>query len=941
MRLPFFLLLLTCIAAAPADRPTTDVFQSQIQPLLKRFCYECHGDGASAADLALDAFPTLADIRKATPTWAKVIRHARTQTMPPPDAERQPTQAEREALVDGLTRELYNLDPKNPDPGPMVVRRLNHAEYRNTVRDLTGVSFDPTHIFPQDDTGYGFDNIGDVLTLPPMLVEKYLAAADKILDQAIPTERPEPVQRRLTPADPPRTLTSKDEDSVSLPVTVQTPGEYSIRVQAYAQSTTRPAKLSLMIGDTVIQDVPVTANEQKPGWYEARVGVRPGKHTFHAAVRRLRGPGEDRTVVAGRVGVEQGGSVTVKDMIVEGPLKASIHRPDLKPGTKAGRHGDLVSLPESGSEAAVTVDVPRPGDYVIRTVACASYCGQGAARMELLVDGQPVRAFDVAAPANFQASPDAGKLKDGAERALPQIYEARTRLAAGRRKLSVRFVNDLYDAKNPHPNYRDRNLFVRYVELVDPSSPPSAGPMTEPMRELFVKHIGPRSTGGGAAVPHSATAARAILAEFAFRAWRRPPQRDEVDRLVGLYTLARKNDEAFEASVKHAMKGVLVSSSFLFRGEVMAPSSPGKNPTRLVGDYELASRLSYFLWSSMPDDELLDLAKRGAVRPNLNAQVRRMLASPKSKAFVENFAGQWLQFRNLDAAHPDDKKFAAYDDKLRDAMKRETQLFFESIVREDSSLMDVLTADYTFLNARLAKHYGIPDVSGDEFRKVSLAGTKRRGVLTQGSVLTLTSNPTRTSPVKRGKWVLESLLGTAPPPPPPDVPALDGEGQKLTGTNRQRLEQHRADPNCASCHAPMDPIGFGLENFDAIGAWREKEGGDPIDATSAFADGSKFTGPVELAELLAKTRRNDYFRAVTEAAMTFAMGRGVEPYDQPAVDAVVGNLQRNDARFSTLILGVVNSVPFQMRRGEAFSVPGAAAFGGIVKPAEGPAARLP
>jgi hypothetical protein len=267
--------------------------------------------------------------------------------------------------------------------------------------------------------------------------------------------------------------------------------------------------------------------------------------------------------------------------------------------------------------------------------------------------------------------------------------------------------------------------------------------------------------------------------------------------------------------------------------------------------------------------------------------------------------------------HPDRRKFEAYDDRLRDAMQRETQLFFESIMREDRSILDVLTADYTFVNERLAKHYGLDDVKGNDFRRVSLASTPRRGVLAHGSVLTLTSNPTRTSPVKRGKWVLENLLGVEPPPPPPDVPPLEQEGKKLVGTVRQQLEMHRADPTCASCHAPMDPIGLGLENFNAIGAWREKDGDAKVDASAEFADGTKFNGPVELVKLLAETRRNDYFRAATEAALTFALGRGNEPFDAPAVDKIVDELHQADGRFSALVLGVVNSVPFQMRRAES------------------------
>jgi hypothetical protein len=397
--------------------------------------------------------------------------------------------------------------------------------------------------------------------------------------------------------------------------------------------------------------------------------------------------------------------------------------------------------------------------------------------------------------------------------------------------------------------------------------------------------------------------------------------------VLRLYSLAAGIGMEFRAAVKHAMTGVLLSSSFLFRGEPaparaaqVADARAQAKHAEPIDEVELASRLSYFLWSTMPDDELLGLAERGELLRNLDAQVRRMLASKKADALVDNFAGQWLQFRNLDAAHPDRKLFKTYSDRLRDSMIRETQLFFTYIMRQDRSLMDVLTADYTFVNQPLAAHYGIKgEFKGNEFKKVSLEGTQRRGVITQGSVLTITSNPTRTSAVKRGKWVMENLLACPPPPPPANIPPLDGEGRQLKGTVRQRLEQHRESKACASCHAPLDPIGFALENFDAIGAWRDKDGNTPVDASSAFVNGPKFTGALELIDLLAKTRQKDFYRSVTESALTFALGRGIEPYDQPAVSQIVRDLQSNDGKFSTLIFGVIDSVPFQMRRAEVRS----------------------
>ncbi|MDQ3441221.1 MAG: DUF1592 domain-containing protein, partial [Planctomycetota bacterium] len=495
---------------------------------------------------------------------------------------------------------------------------------------------------------------------------------------------------------------------------------------------------------------------------------------------------------------------------------------------------------------------------------------------------------------------------------------------AGKHTFAARFVNNAKFPDHAEPNLSDRNVYVQQLEIVDLSAAPLPPPMTSPVRELFVKHAGQAAGVSNAEVRADAQVARALLKEFTYKAWRRPVKDEELDRVMKLYGLAVEHGETFHAGVKHAMNGVLVSSSFLFRGEpAPVAQGGGGNAATLaqpIGDYELASRLSYFLWSTAPDKELLRLAEKGELRANLHAQVKRMLASDRSEALVDNFAGQWLQFRNLDAVHPDRKLYKIYTDRLRDAMIKETQLFFSHIMREDRSLMDVLTGDYTFVNEMLAKHYGLKDdVKGEQFRRVSLASTPRRGVITHGSVLTLTSNPTRTSPVKRGKWVLESLLGCPPPPPPANVPPLESEGRQLKGTLRQRLEQHRESKSCASCHAPLDPIGFGLEHFDPIGAFREKDGEAPVDASSAFVNGPKFTGSIELVELLAKTRKKDFYRSVAEASLTFALGRGVEPYDQPAVERIVRDLQANDGKFSTLVYGVIDSVPFQMRRGNVGS----------------------
>lgn len=913
-------------AEIPAANAPGDTFRTHVIPLLQQYCYECHGDGASAGDLELDRYQTREQMVQATKTWQKVIAYTRNHVMPAPEAESHPSQDQRDQLVAAMQQALYQFDPANPDPGRVTIRRLNRTEYRNTVRDLLGVTFDPTIDFPQDDTGYGYDNIGDVLSLPPMLMEKYLVAAEKLLDEAIPPQRVQQEVRRVAatearasfdaPGDRVRDgwvkLSSDEEDSLSVAGESPAPAEFRVRVLAYASyfapppagsTDNEPLKLSFMVDDAVAGELDVTADQSKPQWYEMRVGVPAGRHVLRTAMLRRRGLEADKHISDGRIGHEQPGAIHVKELLIEGPVAGAVQRfsgDRLKTaGETPQRQGRTVVLHRTNDQATAEAKIPSDGKYVLRLQAYADHAGNEPPKVELQLDGKPLETFSITAPSAYQPAPGAPEVESSARRAVPHVYQLQTTLAAGQRKLSVRFTNNLLDKENPNPNRRDRNVYVQYLDVVQLNGEPASPPMAQPMRKLFAKHNG----DGGA---------RTILSEFTLRAWRRPPQSEEIAGLMQLYRFARKNGEDFHGGVKHAMKGVLVSSSFLFRGE---PAPADQDAVHPIGEYELASRLSYFLWSTMPDDELLDLAAKGRLRGNLEAQVRRMLASPKADELAENFAGQWLQFRNLDAAHPDDKLFEGYSDRMRDAMKRETRMFFESIMREDRSLLDILTADYTFVNERLAKHYGIDGVKGEQFRRVSLADTPRRGVLTHGSVLTLTSNPTRTSPVKRGKWVLENLLGAAPPPPPPDLPPLISDGEKLTGTVRQQLEKHRADPTCASCHAPMDPIGFGLENFDPIGAWREKDGAHPIDATAAFIGGPEFTGPRELAELLATTRRNDFLRAATENTLTFALGRGVEPYDQPAVDTIVKTLQADDAKFATLILGVVKSVPFQMRRG--------------------------
>jgi hypothetical protein len=399
--------------------------------------------------------------------------------------------------------------------------------------------------------------------------------------------------------------------------------------------------------------------------------------------------------------------------------------------------------------------------------------------------------------------------------------------------------------------------------------------------------------------------ARRFLTDFARRAYRRPVRKEEVEGLLKYVSLALRRGETFQKSIEYAVAATLCSPNFLFRVEHVSP----------LDNYGLASRLSYFLWSSMPDDELFNLAARGKLRDPiiLAAQTRRMLRDVRAAALSENFAGQWLQLRNLTTVSPDPGRFPDFNEELRNAIRKETELFFRSIVEDDGSVLSFLNAPYTFLNEPLARHYGISGIKGKTFRRVVLSGDQRGGLLSQASLLTITSNPTRTSPTRRGRWVMENLLGTPLPPALPNVPPLpDDKKAPLTGTLRQRMEQHRADPACAGCHAQMDPIGFGLENYDAVGRWRDREGEIPIDASGVLPGGSKFAGPAQLKKVLLQ-QKMEFVHCLCQKLLTYALGRGMESEDQKAVDQIVRKSARDDYKFSTLITAIVGSELFRTR----------------------------
>ncbi len=559
-----------------------------------------------------------------------------------------------------------------------------------------------------------------------------------------------------------------------------------------------------------------------------------------------------------------------------------------------GNRHDGARILTSHGEITAAWTNDRPGLYKLRIEAFGDQAGDEPAKMQVTIDGRQVQEFAVPAT-----------------RDEPQTIVLRLPLGEGRRRLGLIFTNDYYVPEHPDPARRDRNLWVGEVQVIGPIVPPNKP-------SAFYRSIEPRLPPP-AHFPLAeedrqamAAASREILASLLPRAYRRPVEADQIERLTQFLLANVDAGDSYPLAMQRTLQVVLISPKFLFRDEAreQAPNDQAKGP---VDEFALASRLSYFLWSSMPDETLHRLAAEGQLRANLSEQVKRMLADEKSQALIDNFAGQWLHTRQLQTMTPDAKQFDAYDQQLAAAMRSETLHFFAAILRENRPLVELLDADYTYLNERLARHYGINGVAGDHIRRVKLTDRRRGGVVTQAAMLTLTSDPTRTSPVKRGKWILEQILGDSPPPAPANVPELEEVEGEPTGTLRERLEQHRTNEVCASCHRPMDPLGFALENFDAIGRWRDTEGKFKIDAAGELPDGSRFEGPIGLKRLLIE-RKDDFRRALARQLLTYALGRGLEHYDVCAVDKVCQQTEDEGDTLAAMVVAIAESDPFQFQR---------------------------
>ncbi len=669
------------------------------------------------------------------------------------------TELERPGGPGGSTSQPICVAGEPRDPGRVTIHRINRAEYDNTVRDLLGTTTQPAADFPYDDHGYGFDNIADVLSTAPLLVEKYEAAAELLVDELLATP-------------------------------------------------------------------------------------------------------------------------------FEGPVRSQFEAEDLGGSTGALFGGGTAWNLYSNGTVSQTFEVEIPGAYNVSTRVFGQQGGPDPVRIEVTIDGRSL----------------GGALDVPETSASPRTIEVRVDdLTAGTHTLSVAFLNDYYDADNGV----DRNLIVDWLAVEGPLdyNPPANNP------EAYARVMVCDPT----AMDRDECAAE-IVSRFAKRAWRRPVTEDEVNRLVALANIAFAEGDGFDVGIGLSLQAILLSPHFLFRVEL--DPVPTSTEPHALSPHELATRLSYFLWSSMPDDRLMSLADDGTLRDEavLRQEVRRMLEDSKADALVDNFAGQWLYTRALDDAFPDPNVYETWNDELKASMRAETRMFVKTFLSEDKNFIDMLDADFMYLNDPLARHYGLPEPgSPTELVRVDMTGARRGGFLTQGTFLTVTSRPRRTAPVIRGKWILEQLLCDGPPPPPANVPGFP-EGMEVTGSVRERTEAHRADPSCRGCHEVMDPLGFALEHYDGVGAWRDRDGEYAIDSTGTLPDGRAFADAQELAQILKSDPNTPH--CMTEQAFVYALGRGHEVHDVCSISDITEAFNEGGNTFSALVEAMVTHPSFTMRRGE-------------------------
>ena len=761
-RLPLVAMLFLSFSSAmtfaqrAAEIPTSQILDNTLQ----QYCVVCHNETLRTADFSLEGV-TASELSKHTSALEKVLRRLASGEMPPTGMPR-PSESARFELVSWLEARLDEHASDNPNPGSPAIHRLNRAEYSNAIRDLLGIDLDHSEDLPADDSGYGFDNIGDVLTVSPLHIEKYISAARRASRLAVGTLTPKPIVERYAP-------------------------------QAGTQ------------------------NEAIDGLPQNERGGILFKHVFPFYA--------DYTI-----------TIRVR-----------------------GRR-----MPH----------MPSP-------------------QLDVRVDGERIKLID-SAFSNLEAQQGT------------RLYEIPLTIEAGEHEIAAGFLNEyLIPETSSEGDLKSAfNYSVDYVLIGGPYATTRVG-IQESQERIFICRP--------ADVDQEEDCARKILSNLARRGYRGPVTPEDINPLIGLFSEGRKDGGSFEHGIEMALSGLLVSPRFLYRSPAL-PEGGNVNDIYELSDIDLASRLSFFLWSSIPDEELLLIAEEGNLKKPeiLSAQIDRMLTDPKARALVDNFGGQWLHLRNVQDWTPDPERYDYFDNSLRYAFQQETELFIANMIKEDRSILDLIDADYTFVNERLAEYYGIDGVEGGYFRRVPLIGTGRGGLLGQGSILMVTSYPTRTSPVLRGKWVLENLLGSPPPPPPPDVPALDDSAEISAGSLREALEQHRANAACAVCHDRLDPLGFALESFDAVGRKRVTEHGLEVDDTGSLPDGTVVDGIDGLRNVL-MMRRDEFVETFAEKLLTYAIGRGLEPSDRSTLREIRRTVEASDYRFSALVGGIVGSVPFRMR----------------------------
>ncbi|MGP0068647.1 MAG: DUF1592 domain-containing protein [Isosphaeraceae bacterium] len=808
------MVLLALLMFAPrnraAENPAVARFEERVHPILIDYCYRCHAAGTNKGGVAFDEFGTGEGFLKNRNLWWAVLKNVRAGIMPPAEKPH-PTPKEIGVLADWIKRDVFGSNPDEPDPGRVTIRRLNRVEYHNTIRDLMGIEFKAEEEFPPDDSGYGFDNIGDVLTVSPLLLEKYFQAAETIVKTAVPRVSkiiPERTYRGVEFRGEERGLNGDRLDfsrpaRISRSFSADHPGNYRLALELAVQNNSRP--------------------DPGPCTVVFKVDDRQLlRETYHRKSSKTFYYAFDQT-------------------FAEGEHRLSLELQPEKPASVAA-----VSQP--------TVD---PVQQVRTVLAGAAFA--------MIIERRQERGV------------------------VPDF-----------RLVSVRIEGPM------DPRYWSRpSSYGRFFPKDEP-------PTTDPERRQY---------------------AREVLGRFVRRAFRRPADDRTIDRLLAIaekvYKLPGKR---FEEGIAQAMVAVLASPRFVFRIESVEPGQPSKSAA-LIDEFSLASRLSYFLWSTMPDDELFRLAEARKLRAELPRQVKRMLEDKRGQALTENFVGQWLEVRDLDGIFFNERAILRREGirlrgadternvltrDIRRAMRSETEMAFDYILRENRSVLEFIDSDYTFLNERLAKYYGVPGVTGSEMRRVTLPkDNPRGGVLTHGTVLAVTSNPSRTSPVKRGQFILDNILGTPAPPPPPDIPALEEAKKNAKDrepTTRELMALHRNKAMCSSCHSRMDPLGLALDNFNPLGTWRDAEGGQKIDASGQLITGEPFKDIRDLKRIIKDRHGRDFYRCLTEKLLTYALGRGLEYYDVETVDRIVERLDQDGGRFSALLMGVIESAPFQKRR---------------------------